>query len=126
MKHILLVGIGGGLGAIARYKLSGWVLHHTTSWRFPAATFLVNVVGCLAAGLLAAYVVRRDLLGPETRLFLFTGILGGFTTFSAFGLETAYLLRRGEIGVAAMYVASSVTVGITALHLAMKLVPSAR
>jgi len=126
MKHLLLVGLGGGLGAIARYKLGGWVLHQTMSWRFPAGTFAVNVLGCLVAGVLAAYVERRDLLGPETRLLLFTGVLGGFTTFSAFGLETAYLLRRGETGVAAAYVVSSVAVGITALLLAMKVVPPSR
>jgi len=126
MKHLLLVGLGGGLGAIARYKLGGWVLHQTMSWRFPAGTFVVNVLGCLVAGLLAAYVERRDLLGPETRLLLFTGVLGGFTTFSAFGLETAYLLRRGEAGVAAAYVVGSVAVGLTALLLVMKVVPPAR
>jgi CrcB protein len=126
MKHLLLVGLGGGLGAIARYKLGGWVLHQTMSWRFPAGTFVVNVLGCLVAGLLAAYVERRDLLGPETRLLLFTGVLGGFTTFSAFGLETAYLLRRGETGVAAAYVVSSVAVGLTALLLVMKVVPPSR
>ena len=126
MKHLLLVGLGGGLGAIARYKLGGWVLHQTMSWRFPAGTFVVNVLGCLVTGLLAAYVERRDLLGPETRLLLFTGVLGGFTTFSAFGLETAYLLRRGEAGVAAAYVVGSVAVGLTALLLVMKVVPPAR
>jgi fluoride exporter len=126
MKHLLLVGLGGGLGAIARYKLGGWVLHHTMSWRFPAGTFLVNVLGCLVAGLLAGYVERRDLLGPETRLLLFTGVLGGFTTFSAFGLETAYLLRRGELGVALANVVLSVAVGVVALLLAVKLAPPGR
>ena len=126
MKHLLLVGLGGGLGAAARYKLGGWVLHHTMGWRFPAGTFVVNVLGCLAAGLLAAYVERRDLLGPETRLLLFTGVLGGFTTFSAFGLETVYLLRRGESGVALANVVCSVIAGVAALWLAMKLVPPGR
>ena len=120
MKHILLVGLGGGLGSIARYKLGGWVLHHATGWRFPISTFVVNVLGCVVAGLLASFVERRDLLGPETRLFLFTGLLGGFTTFSAFGLETAYLLRRGETAVAVANAALSVVVGIAALMLAMK------
>jgi fluoride exporter len=126
MKHILLVGLGGGLGSIARYKLSGWVLHHATGWKFPAGTFVVNVLGCLAAGLLASYVERRDLMGPEARLLLFTGILGGFTTFSAFGLETAYLLRRGETAMAVANVVGSVVVGIATLLLAMRVVPAGR
>jgi fluoride exporter len=126
MKHILLVGLGGGLGSIARYKLSGWVLHQTPGWKVPAGTFVVNVLGCLVAGLLASYVERRDLLGPEARLLLFTGILGGFTTFSAFGLETAYLLRRGETGIALANVVASVIVGIVTLLLAMRVVPAGR
>jgi CrcB protein len=126
MKHLLMVGLGGGLGAIARYKLGGWVLHHTTSWRFPAATFVVNLLGCLLAGVLASYVERRDLLGPETRLLLFTGFLGGFTTFSAFGLETAYLLRRGEPGVAMANAVLSVVLGVAVLMLALKVAPPAR
>jgi CrcB protein len=121
LRHILLVGLGGGLGAVARYKLGGWVLHHTTSWRFPASTFAVNLLGCVVAGLLAGYVERRDLLGPETRLLLFTGVLGGFTTFSAFGLETAYLLRRGELAVAAANAALSVVLGVGGLMLALRL-----
>lgn len=126
MKHLLLVGLGGGLGAMARYKLGGWILHVTPTWKFPASTFAVNVLGCLVAGLLAAYVERRDAFGPETRLFLFTGILGGFTTFSAFGLETVYLLRRGETAVAIANVLLSALVGIAALLLAMRVMPSAR
>src|SRR5512145_3259967 len=105
---MLIVGAGGALGAIARYKLGGLVLHHTLDWKFPAATFTVNVLGCLAAGVLAGLVERHDLFGPHARLLLFTGILGGFTTFSAFGLETAYLLRRGEAGAAVANVVLSV------------------
>jgi fluoride exporter len=123
LKQALLVGLGGFVGSIARYKLGGWVLHHTPAWTFPAATFVVNVLGCIVAGLLAGLVERRDLFTPETRLLLFTGVLGGFTTFSAFGLETVHLLRRGEIGIAAANVALSVTLGVAALLLAMKLIP---
>jgi fluoride exporter len=126
MRQVLLVGLGGALGAIARYKLGGWVLHQTPGWKFPAATFVVNVLGCLVAGLLAGLVEKYDMFRPDTRLLLFTGVLGGFTTFSAFGLETAYLLRRGAMGAAGANVLLSVLGGTAALLLAMKVIPPAR
>ena len=115
MNQFLLVGLGGALGAIARWKLGGWVLHLTVQQKFPYATFAVNVAGCLAIGILAGLAERHDMFGQATRLFLFTGLLGGFTTFSAFGLETFYLLRRGEPWVAALYVGASVLVGLAAV-----------
>ena len=123
MKHILLVGLGGALGSILRWKLSGAILHHTPDWRFPLGTFAVNVLGCLVAGVLAALVIKLDLLSADARLFLFTGLLGGFTTFSAFGVETVYLLRRHEHGVVFAYVTLSVLCGIAILWLALSLVP---
>ena len=107
------------MGSVARFLLSGVVLHHTPDWRFPAGTFLVNVLGCLVAGVLAALAEKHHLLAPDVRLFLFTGLLGGFTTFSAFGLETMHLLKRGEVGVAAAYAVLSVVVGLAALWLGM-------
>lgn len=109
---MLLVALGGALGSVARFKLSGWVLHQTTHWRFPVGTFAVNLIGCLVAGLLAGMAVKQDLFSAETRLLLFTGLLGGFTTFSAFGLETLLLLKRGEAGVAVANVLVSVVVGL--------------
>lgn len=117
MRVLLLVAIGGGLGSAARYKLSGWILHHAVQWQFPIATFVVNAIGCLAIGLLAGLVERRDLFSPDIRIFLFAGLLGGFTTFSAFGLETFLLLRRGEALIAAGNVFSSVLCGFLALWL---------
>lgn len=119
MKAILLVALGGALGSVARFKMSGWVLHHTVDWRFPAGTFAVNVAGCLVAGILAGLAERQELLSPETRLFLFTGILGGFTTFSAFGLETMFLLKRGELLVAGANIVLSVVFGLLALWLGL-------
>lgn len=114
MRAVLLVALGGALGSVARFKLSGWILHHTVTWRFPAGTFVVNLSGCLVAGALAGLVAKHDLLGPDVRLLLFTGVLGGFTTFSAFGLETLLLLKRGELAVAAGYAVLSVTLGLAA------------
>jgi CrcB protein len=125
MKHLILVGLGGCLGAIARYKLSGVVLHHTTDWRFPLGTFLVNVLGCLAIGLAAGVVERRGLF-MDAQVFLVPGLLGGFTTFSAFGLETVFLLRRGHAGVALAYAALSVLGGVAAVWLGMAVVPARR
>ena len=103
MKNILLVGVGGFIGAVFRYKTSGLILHHTVNWKFPAGTFLVNCCGCLMTGILMALAVKQDFFSPGTRLLLFTSILGGFTTFSAFGLETVYLLQRHEIFWAGLY-----------------------
>lgn len=117
MKSILLVALGGGLGSVARYKFSGWILHHTAQWKFPAGTFAVNVMGCLIAGWLAGLAEKRDLFSPEVRILLFTGIVGGFTTFSAFGLETLFLLRRGDIWIAASNVVLSIVCGLLALRL---------
>ncbi len=125
MKGILLVALGGAIGSVARYKASGWVLHHTIDWRFPAGTFTVNVVGCLLAGVLAGLAEKQDLLSPETRLLLFTGVLGGFTTFSAFGLETMHLLRRGDVLIAGANVVLSVLAGLAALWLGLALAPRA-
>jgi CrcB protein len=123
MLNLVLIFLGSGLGAIARYKLGGVVLHHTADWRFPMGTFLVNILGCLIAGILAGAIERQGLFSTDTRLFLFTGILGGFTTFSAFGLETVVLLRRGDVGVALAYVGLSVLCGVIALWLGMMVIP---
>lgn len=116
MHPVLAVGAGGFLGSVLRYKLGGVVLHHALGARFPLATLLVNVLGCLAAGVLAGWAESRSLLpgglGPTARLFLLTGFCGGFTTFSAFGLETMHLLRRHAPALAGLNVALSVLGGL--------------
>jgi CrcB protein len=122
MKQLLLVGLGGFLGTIARFKLGGFVLHRTETWNFPLGTFLVNVTGCLIIGMLAGLVERHDLFSPSTRLFLFTGLLGGFTTFSAFAYENVFLLRRGFINAASLYAAMSVVAGLLAVWIGLKFV----
>lgn len=118
LQSVVVVGIGGCIGAVARYTLGGFVLHRSVDWRFPLSTFVVNVVGCLVAGLLAGLAEKYDCFGPATRLFLFTGLLGGFTTFSAFGLETVYLLQRHELGMAALNICLSVLCGVGGLWVA--------
>ena len=122
MKDILLVGLGGFVGSVARYKLGGVVLHLTVQERFPYSTFAINVLGCLVVGLLAGLAEKHELFGSGTRLLLFTGLMGGFTTFSAFGLEAVFLIRRGELWLAALYAGSSVVLGIAAVWLGIKLV----
>jgi CrcB protein len=121
MKQMLLVGLGGFIGSISRYKMGGVILHHTLSWRFPLGTFAVNVLGCFVIGALAALAEHRDLFSPDARLFLMTGLLGGFTTFSAFGYEGVSLLRRGDVGIALAYASLSVVCGFAAVWLALKL-----
>jgi CrcB protein len=121
LKAILLVALGGAIGSVARFKLSGWVLQQATNWRFPLGTFVVNVIGCFIAGVLAGMAVKQDVFTPDARVFLFTGLLGGFTTFSAFGLETLLLLKRGEAGVAFANAVASVVVGLVVAWLGYEL-----
>ncbi len=120
MQNILIVGLGGFIGSIARYKLGELILHLTTQGRFPFSTLAVNVLGCLVVGVLAGIAERHEVFGQEVRLFLFTGLLGGFTTFSVFGLEAMHLIRRGDLGIAALYVGASVILGIAAVWLGFK------
>ena len=122
MKTLLAVGLGGLLGSVARYKLGGLVLHHTAGHRFPVSTFIVNMLGCGLVGLLVGIAEHRHELSPTARLFLITGFCGGFTTFSAFGFETMYLLRRDEVGWAVANAALSVSVGVAAVWLGWKVV----
>ena len=122
IKQILIVALGGAIGSVARYKFGGLVLHHTGSWQFPVSTLCVNGIGCLAVGVIAALAEHHDLFSPSVRLLLFTGLLGGFTTFSAFGYETVFLLRRGLVHVAAWYVLLSVVCGLAAVFGGIKLI----
>jgi len=122
LKPMLIVAIGGAIGSVARYKLGGFALHHTEGWNFPVSTFIVNLLGCFVIGLLAALVEHHDLFSPLLRLLLFTGVLGGFTTFSAFGYESIFLIRRNLFGVAGAYVSLSVLCGLTAVFVGMRVV----
>ena len=122
MKAALAVGLGGLLGSLARYRLGGLVLHHTAGWRFPVSTFTVNLLGCALVGVLAGIAEHRHGLSPAVRLFLITGFCGGFTNFSAFGLETMYLLRRHQAPWALANVVASVAAGLLAVWLGWKAV----
>ena len=115
LRQLLLVAAGGAIGSGARWRVSGWVLHQTVDWRFPIGTCVVNVLGCLIVGVLAGLAIKEDFFSTDQRLLLFTGVMGGFTTFSAFGLETFYLLRRGEYLMAGSNMVLSMVVGMAAL-----------
>jgi CrcB protein len=107
MTNYLLVFVGGGLGAAARYGLQG-IVYRFAKTPFPYGTLVVNVTGCLLIGFLMTAFEERFLVNPAVRVFLTIGILGGFTTFSSFSFETIALLRDGEIFLGAMNVAASV------------------
>lgn len=100
MRTLFLIGTGGFIGSILRYLLSGYVQQVSKGFQFPFGTLAVNVVGCVLVGFLAELADQRSLISDETRGFLIVGILGGFTTFSAFGNETMNLLRSGELWLA--------------------------
>ena len=115
MRNLLLVGGGGFLGSIARYLLGGLVLHTTGAQRFPFATLFVNVTGCLTIGALAGVAERTSMFSPATRLFLLTGFLGGYTTFSAFAFET-FVLGREHLWLSAVVnIVAQVSLGLAAV-----------
>ena len=97
LNNIFLVGVGGALGSVARYIcLAGVARLGGVLSVFPWGTLLVNVLGCLIIGFLGGLASSKQMFADQGRLFLFTGVLGGFTTYSAFGLETFYLLRSSQ------------------------------
>ncbi len=111
MKNYLLVLAGGGLGAVARYWLSG-VLPRWVGTGFPYGVFTVNILGCFLIGLLMTALEDRFLVDPSLRIFLTVGILGGFTTFSSFSYESVMLMQDAEYLKALLYVGGSVGLGI--------------
>ncbi len=115
LPRVLLVAAGGAIGSVGRYLVALWSGQATHHDRFPAGTLAVNLLGCLAIGVVAGLGERGELLSADTRLFLMTGVLGGFTTFSAFGLETSLLIRRDDFTTALVYVAVSVVGGLIAV-----------
>lgn len=117
MLPILLVGVGGFLGSIFRYVLSGWVHRILDNPWFPYGTLVVNVTGSLAIGFLAGLADSRSLFSSEARLFVFIGLLGGFTTFSSLTIETFSLTRSAQLLAAAMNVTLQIFLGLLAVWL---------
>ena len=115
IKQILLVGLGGGIGSIARYLISVYT-YKSESVTFPFATFLVNMLGCLLIGLLIGLSLRFPFFDKDMKLLLVTGFCGGYTTFSTFALENLQLIQNGHYYMMAAYVLSSVIVGLFAVY----------
>jgi CrcB protein len=122
LLNLIYVGLGGFLGSIGRYLLSGAVYQIFPKLYFPIGTAVVNILGCLLIGFITGLAEVRNLLGPEMRVFLLIGLLGGFTTFSTFGFETFALLRDGASLAALANVLIQVVVGISAVWLGFNLI----
>jgi CrcB protein len=121
--RFLIVFLGGGLGAAMRHGFN-MLFARTFGTAFPYATLFENVTGSLVMGLLVAFFAFKSGIPQHWQLFLTTGILGGYTTFSTFSLDTALLYERGEVGLAAAYVLLSVVLSIGGLFAGLALVRS--
>jgi CrcB protein len=119
--NYLLVFIGGGLGSTLRHIVNV-VCPRFLGTSFPYHTFIINITGSIVMGLIAGYLALKADASQQWRLFLMTGILGGYTTFSAFSLDTALLYERGAIGLALFYVLGSVVFSILGLFAGLALV----
>lgn len=112
MFNILMVGVGGFIGSALRYLVSGWTQQWSKSLDFPYGTLAVNLLGCFVIGFLGELAEARGILASETRLLVFIGLLGGFTTFSSFGNDTLNLARSGQMLNALANVAANVLFGL--------------
>ena len=120
-----IVFLGAGIGGMMRHALSG-AGSRLLGASFPASTLVVNVVGSVLMGVLAGYFAARTGLPQHLRLFLATGILGGFTTFSAFSFEAAILIQRQQYGLAGTYVAASLFLAIAGFFAGLALIGGTR
>ena len=111
--NLLIIALGGALGAVSRFLLGNGVSRALGS-ALPYGTFVINIVGCFAMGLLMTIIVDREMLPAAWRLFLCVGFLGGFTTFSSFGYEALMLLTEGRLLAVLAYVGGSVVLGLVA------------
>lgn len=118
--NFILVFVGAGFGGMLRHAVNLLALRRLGP-NFPYATLLINISGSLAMGLVVGYLAGRNMPSPELRLFIATGILGGYTTFSTFSLDTISLWQRGEIAAALAYVIGSLVLSFAGLWFGMVL-----
>lgn len=120
MKTLLFVALGGALGASCRYGV-GVAATHLGSGQFPWGTFTVNVAGSFILGVLAAAMTFSWSPSPEMRAFLVVGVLGGFTTFSAYSLEVILLIERDRLALAAVFMLGTVALSVAGLFAGLRL-----
>lgn len=113
MKPLLAIFLGGGIGSVFRYLVSLSISRQLTT-AFPAGTFLVNITGCFLIGILYGIAIRYTWLNAEWRMFLITGICGGYTTFSTFSYEAVSLIRQGNHAYFFLYIGLSIVLGLLA------------
>ena len=106
-----MVGLGGGIGSIARYLSQKW-FSENVSTSFPWGTFAVNLAGCFLIGIIYAASEKTSIISPQVKMLLITGFCGGFTTFSAFAFENMNLLRAGDILYFMIYIIASIVLGV--------------
>ena len=121
MPVVLWVALGGAVGSAARYGVNVWS-GRMFGTEFPWHTLIVNVLGCFIMGVLTELMALKLHVSHETRAFLITGILGGFTTFSAFSLDFAYLVERKQLAAAGGYALASVVISLIAVFAGMSLI----
>lgn len=124
MNNIFLIFLGGGIGSVARYGLMQAINRATPGANFPWHTLGVNILGALIIGILIEILALRISMPAPPRFLLVTGFLGGFTTFSAFSMETALMLERGDYACSALYAAASVAGTVAAVFIGSALVRS--
>lgn len=121
MKDILLVGIGGGIGSMLRFIVSRLSARYISSEWTLVGTFIVNIIGCFLIGLIAGWLFSNVERFHGLSLLLITGFCGGYTTFSAFAFENVLLLQSGQILSSAIYILSSIILGLLAVWFGLKL-----
>ncbi|MDR3490521.1 MAG: fluoride efflux transporter CrcB [Gammaproteobacteria bacterium] len=121
MHNLLLAGLGGFIGSVFRFLLTALTYRWLNYPIFPYGTLLVNVTGCFIIGLLNGIAENQNVFSPELRVFMFVGVLGGFTTYSSFGYETFALFRDDQLGVAGLNILLQLSLGFLAVWLGFQL-----
>lgn len=128
MLKFVYIAVGGALGSLLRYAVQGWVQRSADTWvtrlvgaSFPIGTLVVNATACLAIGLLAGYFAGPSLIREEYRIGLTVGVLGGYSTFSTFGLESFTLANEGEFFLALANIVSSCAIGLAAVWIGYRI-----
>ncbi len=122
MQNLLLIGLGGFMGALLRYGVSEFIQSWSKSINFPYGTLAVNLLGCLLIGMLSQVAEVRGVISPEARYFIFIGLLGAFTTFSTFGNDTVSLFRDGENLLSYINIGLHLVLGLSAVWLGQSLI----